>query len=886
MGDAASKQGIPDALFMRVAVERRFAKLGELRECLSILRDKEGESLPLPMVMLRQGLLTRDDIDAIEAIGRSGEVVPRTIERYEIVTKIGEGGMGSVFAVVDPASMELCAVKVLPDELAEDEDLVKRFQREGETACGLRHPNIVGGLRVVEHEGQHFFAMEFVDGETVYDRLERDGVFPEPEALKIVRGICLGLQYAEEKGLVHRDIKPENIMMDRDGTAKLLDMGLVKRLDAGRVSRLTQSGMAIGTPHYISPEQARGEENVDHRSDIYALGATLYHMLTGKVPFEGNTAAVIMTKHLTEELDWPSDINPEISENTSRLISKMMAKERRDRYQHGRDAVADLDLILSGRAPSGELLPPGASSIRQAVKIARARERAAERERERTRKHVTAVHERISKRRRHVLVELILQNKQVATYVGAAIGGLLLIMIIAALASRRDADEEETPVLPPTPVSPLVVPDRLEQILVRLRDAPIERIPDVIAGLPDQRTLGPAAAERLADAKALAMSRFDEEAERRLNALLAATLQEERSEEQTLADLRNLRATFAASRVRPRIEQAIAALEISDVPAAAMRTPAAAPALEAREAHQEFGTIDLIGPGRLVGWRRYGDWKAEGGALTFSYDEGAKYSNSIQSLLGVGECTLTAEIKTTGGTRAAIVLWEQGTEDEGSGAPDSSVSVVITGDGLAPATRDWTRLHILALADEVKATFGGKEIEARPSGPLRHGRIGISLDGGEWSVRSLEVTPLLIKGEAAYEATFDDGGGRDWSGKRVTSGLAAVTKPASRHKWAELLGGQDVFDITEGMRLGFAYRADHVSGLVARVMVKGGEIYRFRLSGRPPARKWTALTIPMSNFHNEEGASPPAGTTVRSIGIGAEGPADASLVVSVLRLVP
>jgi hypothetical protein len=210
---------------------------------------------------------------------------------------------------------------------------------------------------------------------------------------------------------------------------------------------------------------------------------------------------------------------------------------------------------------------------------------------------------------------------------------------------------------------------------------------------------------------------------------------------------------------------------------------------------------------------------------------------------------------------------------------------VISGKALMQAARDWTKLEVTALAGELKATFGGTELQPTYAGPLRHGRIGISLEGGTWSIRSLEVTPLLIKGEAAYEALFDDGGGRDWSGRRVSTGLAAVDKPASRHKWAELLGGQDVFDITEGMRLGFAYRADHVRGLVARVMVKGGEIYTFRLSGKPPAKKWTALTIPMTDFRNEAGEPPPAGVTVRSIGIGADGPADASLVVSVLRLV-
>jgi len=327
-----------DEIFARAAVQRGMADLGALRECLGVLRDQPpAEGQPLSAVMVQEGVLGRQDVAIIERAVASGEVRDKRIGRYELLCMIGEGGMGAVYAAVDVDSVEFCALKILPMELAEDPDIVTRFLREAETACTLRHPNIVGGLRAGEDEGLHFFSMEFVDGLTVYDRLEAEGSLAEAESLRIVRGTCLGLQYASEKGLVHRDIKPENIMIDRDGTPKLLDMGLVKRLDASRVTRLTQTGMAIGTPHYISPEQARGEEEVDSRSDIYALGATLYHMVTGQVPFEGNTAAVIMTKHLSEELDYPSDVNPAVSEHASRLIGRMMAKAPHNRYARPKD---------------------------------------------------------------------------------------------------------------------------------------------------------------------------------------------------------------------------------------------------------------------------------------------------------------------------------------------------------------------------------------------------------------------------------------------------------------------------------------------------------------------------------------------------------------------
>ncbi|MHC4200514.1 MAG: serine/threonine-protein kinase, partial [Planctomycetota bacterium] len=391
----AAPAPVPDELFARIAVQKGLATLGSLRECLDILRGMDAsERRPLSSVMLRQGVLSRQEVELLEKGVRAGSAEGRRIGRYELLADIGEGGMGTVHAAMDSSTLRFCALKILPKELAEAEDIVKRFLQEAETACTLRHPNIVGGLEVGNDNGVHFFSMEFVDGETVYDRLESETVLPEGECLRIAKGISLGLQYACEHGLVHRDMKPENIMIDRDGTPKLLDMGLVKRTDTARVTRLTQSGMAIGTPHYISPEQARGEEKVDTRSDIYALGATLYHMVTGQVPFEGNTAAVIMTKHLTEELDWPSDVKPDVSEHTSRLISRMMAKERVDRYARPKDVVADIDLILTGRAPSGDRLPPGVSSIRGAVSIARARDKADAKAR------TTSVYERIKRRTR------------------------------------------------------------------------------------------------------------------------------------------------------------------------------------------------------------------------------------------------------------------------------------------------------------------------------------------------------------------------------------------------------------------------------------------------------------------------------------------------------
>ncbi len=188
---------MPDELFARAAVQRDLANLGALRECLRILRDQPpGNRQPLSAVMIQEGIIGRRDVEVIESVVGSGAVRDKRIARYQLLCMIGEGGMGAVYAVIDVDSLEFCALKILPKELAEDPDIVTRFLREAETACTLRHPNIVGGLRAGEDQGLHFFSMEFVDGSTVYDRLEAEGVLPEGESLRIVRGTSLGLLYA------------------------------------------------------------------------------------------------------------------------------------------------------------------------------------------------------------------------------------------------------------------------------------------------------------------------------------------------------------------------------------------------------------------------------------------------------------------------------------------------------------------------------------------------------------------------------------------------------------------------------------------------------------------------------------------------------------------
>jgi serine/threonine-protein kinase len=924
MNDPKDTGRFPDEFFARVAVGRRFVTLGALGECLAAMR-KMGEAgrKPLSATMLQRGVLTREEVETILAVARAGELSLRYIEDLAIMTKIGEGGMGAVYAAMDVGSCELCAMKVLPKDLAREKALVKRFKREAEVAVGLDHPNIVCGTRTGEAKGVHYFAMEFVDGETVYDRLEREGSIPEGDVLRIVRGTCLGLQYAADHGLVHRDIKPENIIVAHDGTPKLLDLGLVKKADTSRVSRLTQDGMAIGTPHYISPEQARGEHDVDGRSDIYALGATAYHMVTGKVPFEGNTAAVIMTKHLTEELDWPSDVDADVSEHTSRLISKMMAKEPHNRYQRAEHVAADIDLILSGKAPSGEILPPGASSIRGAVKMSRAIERAARKQRERTESGTTAVHERIKKRQGVALVQVLQQHRKLMVPVAA---GLFAVAILVLAIALGDGEEpvDGLPGLPPTLPATVPAPDTdpprpgrgggdlLVRHLERLMNAEVERIPELIDALSGYEDLTSEEARLVYAAKRNARGRFDAEADRRLRHVLSREKRGLIDREEALGELEAMQKTFARSTVLPRIMASIADHGAPPRPQAPgiRAVPLVAAADDAARKVGFDGSPDEMASG-LDGWRMYGDWRLDTGEIVFRFDPEKRYSHALQSPLGFGECSFSCEIRTDGGERAAIALWEQATEDT-EGKPeadkDSAVTVRIGGPALAPARGRWARLEMAAgpvgpeAGTGLRASLDGQPLAAERTGRLSHGRVTFSFEGGVWRMRRLSVLPVLADGEAVYEVGFDRDEPHGWKGRVVRTSvgpdlpgdarktsLAAVRAPGEWGAWASVEGegiGVDrkpLFKLADGMRLALAFRGDLMTELKSR-LVAGGRTYELRLSGRPPQRQWTALTVPLADFRSEAGESPPAGADVTALSIGAPG-AQPELLISLVRLV-
>ncbi len=259
---------------------------------------------------------------------------------YEILEELGSGGMGKVYRAKDVMLERSVALKTLAPGYAKDPAFVQRLLREARSVARLNHPNIVQIYNFGSIDGTWYLAMEFVDGPSLGQRL-KSGRFSETEAVRIARQVCHALALAHAEGLVHRDIKPDNIMLTSRGDVKLVDLGIAKRLDEDQ--SLTQTGHSMGTPHYISPEQIRGQKDIDARADIYSLGATLYHLVTGHTPYQGASGAVVMSMHLVEPLPDPRRFEPALSEGFCSVLRKMMAKNREERYADV--AVLDVDLF-------------------------------------------------------------------------------------------------------------------------------------------------------------------------------------------------------------------------------------------------------------------------------------------------------------------------------------------------------------------------------------------------------------------------------------------------------------------------------------------------------------------------------------------------------------
>ncbi|MBZ5587112.1 MAG: serine/threonine protein kinase [Acidobacteriia bacterium] len=281
---------------------------------------------------------------------------------YEILGELGAGGMGRVFRARHLTLQRDVALKVLGEQFATDESYRQRFVKEARAAAKLNHPNIVQIYDFGQVEGIFYLAMEFVLGESVGDRIRRNGKFSEADALATVRQACTALRVAHGAGIVHRDVKPDNLILSADGVVKLVDLGLAKSIADDQ--NMTQTGVVAGTPHYISPEQIAGLKDIDGRADIYSLGATLFHMVTGHTPFEGSSPMVIVAKHLHDEPVDPRTFAPTLSHGVCAVIRKMMARDRDERYPHMPAVHVDLLLLEAGNPP-GALTPAPEGTLMQ-----------------------------------------------------------------------------------------------------------------------------------------------------------------------------------------------------------------------------------------------------------------------------------------------------------------------------------------------------------------------------------------------------------------------------------------------------------------------------------------------------------------------------------------
>jgi eukaryotic-like serine/threonine-protein kinase len=277
--------------------------------------------------------------------------------RYRIVRKLGAGGMADVYLAEDQELGRRVAIKILNDRHAADESFVERFRREAKNAAGLSHPNIVSIYDRGTAEGTYYIAMEYLDGRSLKELIVGRGPAPIKIAVEYTRQILGAIGFAHRHGIVHRDIKPHNVLIGPEGRLKVTDFGIAR----SGASQMTEVGSIIGTAQYLSPEQARGSP-VDQRSDLYSVGVVLYEMLTGQVPFTGDTPLEIAMKHLSEVPKPPSELRPEVPHDLDLVVLRALAKDPAERYESAEEMSADLKRILDG-LPVGEETANAATAV-------------------------------------------------------------------------------------------------------------------------------------------------------------------------------------------------------------------------------------------------------------------------------------------------------------------------------------------------------------------------------------------------------------------------------------------------------------------------------------------------------------------------------------------
>jgi len=262
---------------------------------------------------------------------------------YRVIEQLGSGGMATVYKAYHPALDRYVAIKIMHPAFKANPQFFERFQREARVVARLEHAHIIPVYDFNEHHGEPYLVMRFIEGDTLKPKME-NGPLPPAEILHLIRPVCQALAYAHQQGVLHRDIKPSNIMISQDGNVFLSDFGLARMVQAGE-STLSQD-MMVGTPQYISPEQAQGLSELDGRTDIYSLGVVLFEMLTGQVPFSADTPFATIHDHIYAPLPLPSTINPDIDPAVERTLLKALAKDPADRFATADELLASLESTL------------------------------------------------------------------------------------------------------------------------------------------------------------------------------------------------------------------------------------------------------------------------------------------------------------------------------------------------------------------------------------------------------------------------------------------------------------------------------------------------------------------------------------------------------------
>jgi serine/threonine protein kinase len=353
--DPRGFSGLDESQLEKSMLRRGLATAAEIEACKTRRQQivaKENEvSKSLLDIMVEAKVVTRSQM--VRLLQEAGETTKKfQIPGYQVIQKIGKGSMGVVYKAKQMSVDRVVAIKILLDTLAQNKEFIKRFEREAKIAARLSHNNIVNAIDAGEVDGHYFFVMEYVEGDTIKDHLDKHKTFEEKEALRIVLAVAEALKHAHTRGLIHRDVKPENVILTKDGGVKLADLGLARITDDEKWG-LSEAGMAIGTPYYISPEQVRGQTNIDIRADIYSLGATLYHMVTGHVPYGGETPSEVMRKHVDPNVAIvpPDHLNTKLSGGLGMVVETMMAKNREHRYQSPDDLILDLKCLMRDESP-------------------------------------------------------------------------------------------------------------------------------------------------------------------------------------------------------------------------------------------------------------------------------------------------------------------------------------------------------------------------------------------------------------------------------------------------------------------------------------------------------------------------------------------------------